>query len=203
MGEPASYSKKKSAAISSLRAVGKSLSWETLINYLASKLEKLIQIVVDHIPLIATAILTLSATVYAIFIKFTKTTYTITGAQILIGIFIFVIFVAVFFSAPKIRQAYIAKHDKYKNVFGLDWRMDNGQLIGPYCPHCNKGIISEAMLMESMNEILNNWVEGRRNYTYICLQCNQEITLDGPLEQMKEEVYKLIQNSPSVQRMSN
>ena len=174
----------------------KSLSWEVFINYLASVVEKLFQIIKDKLPTVISTIVTLLISLYAIIAKFTGKTFIVTGGQLLIILGIVIIFALTVKFAPTIRKRQIAKSEEFVIIFELDWKIQNNLLIGPYCPHCSKEILTKDMIVEDIRQVLDDMFGEQLQYIYKCARCSQSITLDGPIDDMKIEAHKKIFFSP-------
>lgn len=192
MNKPPDKNNKKTPIAKSLKSGAKSLSKEVIINYLANGFDALVKIVIKYFPAISVVAVSAIASLYYAVIRFTGKTFVITGRQIISVVALVFFFLLLVFASAKIRGRYLDKSGKHKKVFGLSWRVLGEGLIGPYCPHCSKAIISEESHVESVDQMIGDMFGEAVEYIYSCPRCTKEIKLNQPLEKFRAEAYKVV-----------
>lgn len=189
MGRLTEKKKNKISVLARTKANVIAVAKEVFINFFANQFETVLRWAGKFLPVI---ISTLILFVYTALIKFTNGTYTFTGKEILTGI---IIGIAIIFSAlisARIRRNYIANKRNYYIVFGLTWRIKESELVGPYCPSCNKGIIEDDCQEESIEHALDDMFGVAKAFTYYCSRCKKSISIKMPMSEFRMEAFKAI-----------
>ena len=183
----------KKISSATLKAGAKAISKEVIINYLANYLGIFINWVEKNVlPLLIALTIPIILALYAAFIQFTNKTFKVTGWQIVIALIITFTFIILIFTSAKIRKIYITRHKNYHDVFGLIWRSKNTDIIGPYCPHCIKGVIEDDHQEETVDQTLSDMFGEDREYVYSCSRCEGQIKLKIPIEELKLKAHHII-----------
>lgn len=155
---------------------------EVVINYLANWVDKGVDWLLRNWKTILVPII---GVLVGFIVDFYKTTFAISGSQIIFSICFVVIFVVVVLNAKNIRRWVMNRRDDYIEGEYFFWKRNGTSgVVGPFCKDCRIQVVP----IQKMENTIDGMFGGKPTYIYGCINCGNEIELDIPIKKLKELV---------------